>query len=562
MNLKNVLLLIRAYFSGTKMFSQFSMGNQSQRRKTIFSKIGGTTGKVFLGIILGFSFLTILVMVGINLYAMEMLGRQLVGRPGFAVLLANTLSFILLLVFGFMMCTDVLYKGKDLAIIMTMPISESEIIISRFFIIVINMMPFHLAVMIPALISEYILGPFSIAMISGSIINLLLTPFIPICVACLLTMLSCRLGGKGPGKFAFQIAFMLALFALLGVFQSSTMDSMGSMMSVEQMADVNVVFGFLVKAMDILYKYLVLFVWQSDTLFAQSALVGSLISLAIIAIVILISSFLISRSYNLVVSNFFGGGVSKKKKREITDKNYKQRSVVGTLMLREWEILKGSSSFLFEIGGEILIPIILIALYSIMGVIDQMATSMGGLIDSPLAPFVMLGLLCLFALFDQITCTSASREGKMFAYNQVFPIEPKTYVQAKMGVHMIAVFGSDLIYSIVLVIFFKLKIIYLGLFVSVLLLFTSFCGYVGLAFDLGKPFLIWKNPQQAVKNNLNGLKSMGVCFGLVAIEAGLFCLLLFKLSLIFAVVSIYVVFAIYVIVARKLAYNSAIKVYS
>jgi len=53
----------------------------------------------------------------------------------------------------------------------------------------------------------------------------------------------------------------------------------------------------------------------------------------------------------------------------------------------------------------------------------------------------------------------------------------------------------------------------------------------GLAIDGRNPRLDWKLPQQAVKQNLNGLASMGISFGNIAVLTGLGYLLTERLGL-------------------------------
>jgi ABC-2 type transport system permease protein len=111
------------------------------------------------------------------------------------------------------------------------------------------------------------------------------------------------------------------------------------------------------------------------------------------------------------------------------------------------------------------------------------------------------------------------------------PLEGEVFVRGKIAAHLMMFYSSYLVFSLAALMIFKLElsnviwIMPLGFFV----VGSSAC--FGLAIDSRNPRLDWQLPQQAVKQNLNGVVGMGISFGNIAVLAGLGYLLTQQLGL-------------------------------
>jgi len=84
---------------------------------------------------------------------------------------------------------------------------------------------------------------------------------------------------------------------------------------------------------------------------------------------------------------------------------------------------------------------------------------------------------------------------------------------------------------------------------------TSSC--LGLMVDFNKPRLDWQNPQQAVKQNMNGLMAMGLSVATIAVCAGAGYLLAFILGWSIGLTGLILI--VLAIIELTIAWNLALK---
>ncbi|MFA7190053.1 MAG: hypothetical protein WC117_08210 [Sphaerochaetaceae bacterium] len=564
MKISNVRLLLKAYFSGTKLRDIFSIGQSSDRKKksSLLLKAGKGTVSVLLWLCIIIGFASFMMIFGFTYYSVEMLGQALGKGPGLSIVFAMFASTLMVFIFGFMEGTDILYKGKDLGLLRTLPVTDGDLITSRIVVELVNLIPIHLVIMIPALIVFYLANPFSFATVTGSLIVLFIAPLVPVALASMLTMLVSRLGGRGPGKLTIQLIAFLAIILLLGLFQTGMMDSIGSNMTASEISSMSGIMAFLSSNLDQVLKAVPTFVWAAQSLIPGKAVLGSLATIAICAAFFVLSCWLLSRSYVGIVCNFEAGDArSRRRKRRSEDPEYRQHSAVHALAVAEWNIIRSSSSFMFELVGESVIPIMLIVIYGAMGMMGDIAEGISQLQGGSLFPFIVFGVLMLFEGFDLISATSISRQGKSFELNRVYPVQPEVFVKAKLAVHLIATWIPNIFYSIFAVALMQMPWWYVIPMTAGGLAFAVAMCYEGLAIDMNKPYLTWKNPQQAVKQNTNGIKAMGLAlFQLLVAGAGFYFIQNF-FGVAWGAVWIAAVFACMVVISRKAVMSAAKRTY-
>lgn len=529
MKISTIFILVRAFFSGSSFKEIFSMGASRTTRKSnkILSKAAKLVVSILIWICIGIAIASFMVMFGFTYYTLESLGQAMDFGPGLSVLFSLVASGLMLFIFGFMMSIDTLYKGRDLSFLRTLPVRESEIISSRILIMLTYLLPVHLLMVLPSLVINYIMYPFAVSTITGSLIILFVYPMIPIAICCLLSMVTCRLGGKGPGKLAVQIVLFIGMIMMMSIFQVNAMESFSAEMTLDQMSSMGGIIGFLSGNLNSILKYLPVFLWFQRSLTGQPALLDSVLSIAAGIGFFALAAVLMSRSYTAIASSMEGGAKSSRKKAKAENPKFQSRSAVATLAIREWEVLKSSSSFLFEILGECCIPLILILVWGVMGSLGEITQMVDSIKDASFFPLIVCAVLMFFEGFCMISSTSASREGKYFEVNRTYPLDGTVFLNAKLLVHMLAVWVPNVIYALIAVIMFRLPWWHFLWIAALNFVFCLITGYQGLAIDLNKPMLTWKNPQQAVKQNTNGLKSMGLCiFEMLVVGGGFVALYL------------------------------------
>ena len=184
-----------------------------------------------------------------------------------------------------------------------------------------------------------------------------------------------------------------------------------------------------------------------------------------------------------------------------------------------------------ELYGEAVIPLILVVVYAISGVMGEFKEMLEPVFGLDIFPMMVAGALLLTASLSMMSGTSYSREGMLLALSRTMPLEGVSFVRGKMVAHLMLFYSTYIIFSLAALAIFNLGLFHalwmipLGFFV----VGSSAC--FGLAIDGRNPRLDWKLPQQAVKQNLNGLASMGISFGNIAVLTGLGYLLTERLGL-------------------------------
>ncbi|NLZ76829.1 MAG: hypothetical protein GX911_02545 [Spirochaetales bacterium] len=241
-----------------------------------------------------------------------------------------------------------------------------------------------------------------------------------------------------------------------------------------------------------LYNPILLLVW----------LVGALL-LAYIAFAIT------AGTYHHACSLLASGGFRTKKRRK-TDTG-EQKPIIA-LMKRDWTILLSTSGFIFELGGELLIPLILIITYTAMGIIGDISQATKVLAQYPVFEPIVVLIVLLMSNMNLLSSTGVSRQGVLALHDRLYPLEPKVFVNAKLYLHMALVGTTNTIYLLAATLILKLSLANLWFYVLLSLISIAGTGCFHLAIDYRNPLLEWTSPQQAMKRNPNGFLGMLVSF--------------------------------------------------
>jgi hypothetical protein len=168
-------------------------------------------------------------------------------------------------------------------------------------------------------------------------------------------------------------------------------------------------------------------------------------------------------------------------------------------------IIKSQSMFQMEIYAEIAIPVILLIVYAVTGVVGELSSSFEVVKTYPKLPQAILLTFALFSSFSSVSSTSVSRQGALFFLDRTYPVPARTFVLAKVRLHLKYLCLSAQVYAFVTLVWMRLPLLHI-LWIAPLLLLLSFAvSCAGLAIDYHRPNLGWTLPQQAVKSNINTL---------------------------------------------------------
>jgi len=553
-----VKLLVKAQYTGFKpsSFINTSFVNPNKKTKPIF-KVLGTTFIIIGLLIAASSFIFIFYS---NFSGINAMVQYLMNRPDGGIVSALVMSFIIVLLFSFVYSNQILYRGKDLKLLQTLPISSKQLIISRLVVLYLDLLPFHLFVVLPALINIFIVNSFYVSFIFGTFIILFLFQLLPMALGSFIGMLVIRFGKKGTDKTNLELIVVSMIVMALLILQTRISEKMIPLSN--SLISGNVGLDFITSItwiFESLYHYCFYMVWAGSSLFDIYA-ISSIPKYLVFTIVCVSLIFLIiDKSYLKSLS--LNSSTAVKKQRGKTLKVKASHSIVKSLMLREWEILKSSSYFVFEIMGEAFIPLILVIVYSFMGVLGEMMEGIDYIQSFPYFPIIVCAALAFMGSLSQVSSTSISREGKQFIYNKSFPIESINYFKAKVYFHLILMFIPNVIFTIAALAFFSFPFYNLFWMIGINFLLILNSSYIGLFIDSQKPFLNWTSPQQAVKQNFNGIKGIGITFVFFVLNCGLFYLInLFSYE--FAIIGVYIFLLVVTPFIRKNSIKKMEELYS
>lgn len=503
-----VCILVRAFLDGVRplqtYFSRLSVTNGSKKGKIL---------QIVLTFVLVFSLGMFEVMLAFNYYTYQTLGT-LIDIPYLGLFLASLAGFFFLFLLGSIGLSSIIYRGKDIMMVSTFPVREQELLISRLLIAYILYFPLYVGILLPALVVATLLQGVSILCILGSLALVFLGPLLPLSLALFVTTILVRLSrGRRFRMFEQLFSFVVLLgFSLVMITAFSRNMEEGSPFLVDYqslMLSVGNTFRILTKVFPF-------FVMQAGMLWSWSAFsLQVLLLLVVSSLLCLIVGRGYERSLSLVASS---QSVTRKKGRQGKHDAYRVMSQTRTLMVRELEVIKGQSVFMIEVVGELLIPLILLGVYALTGVLGEIQAVATSVASSSYLPYGLVLAVLLISSISMLSSTSVSRQGPQFALDKVLPVRPGEFVKAKLIVHLLLVGGTDVVYLVLALLFFRLSLVHLIWMVPFILLALFSIAAFGLAIDYKRPMLTWSIPQQAMKSNMNGLLGMGSSLGVFIVE--------------------------------------------
>lgn len=516
MNWREVIVLYRASTKGEPVFRRlFGITAGTKRR--------GKAVQALLLLSMLAAFASMFFFLGLNYLQMETIGK-LVGIEGLSWFVGSLAAGTVTFLFGLFSSSSVLYHGKDLPLVMTMPVKESQVFASRLLLHYRIHITLHTYLFFPAQAVFLWQNGITGYGIVSLLFQALLLPFVPVSLSLLaihLSMRSARSGGRGRESWA--VGIMVLLFIVVQGLASRWLQSGLDTSSLQRFADA---YGFLFKRMQSIFLFNT---WMSALARGigvwKHLLAGTAVIIASIALALLV----IRRDYADTVRR-----LSETTRKRAGASNGKPaigmaKGMLGVLVSREFSMINAHSAFRMELYAEAVIPLILVVVYAISGTLQEISQVMESVSTLPAFPFIITGVLLLMASFSMMSSTSFSREGSLLAASRLFPVQPTTFVQAKLIAHLSLYFGSFTVFSIAAVFLLHISPAHLVWMLPLGCCVTTSSACLGLAIDARQPRLDWQLPQQAVKQNVNGLVAMGLSL-IQLILIGAFALLCLEVA--------------------------------
>lgn len=367
------------------------------------------------------------------------------------------------------------FKSDELQILSTLPVTKRELFISRVNMMLIEGYVIASLPLLGLLISTFLVVKFSLLWIVG-VLFIFVT--IPLFLTTISALLSLYLSEKPQARIVKRVLYYAILIGFVLAYTS-----------------------IYAEGIDIV----------SQGTLNYSGTADNKVSIALILISIVFIVFFLA--FLPLLERKFLHIKEEEGKKKIKAEKISARSVRSSLMVNDFKLITGDPAFSFELLGEVFIPIIILLVYSFMGIIDEIGDLASMMASSKYGHLILAGIVVGFGSLNGISSTSFSREGRDFYLLESLPIAKKDRILAKARLHILVVYPVDALILAVSGIFFKMPLWFYPLSLVLLFNMTLTSSLIGLFIDYNAPYLTWSKSQMAVKNNMNMIKCM--CFSLL-----------------------------------------------
>jgi len=423
-------------------------------------------------------------------------GYHYLGLGDIVPMYLYTILSILMLVLSFFKAGSVLFSMKSYDIMVSLPVTKSAILISRFVTMYVTNLLFSLIVMIPGLTVHLWFAKPGISFYLISLMAVAFAPLLPLTVSSVLGALikgiSSRMKKKALAETFLTIGFVVVI--LLGSFRMS-----GSLSTdTPDLEAIKAMIGTLTTTLGTVFPPAL---WYHNAL--QGSIPQLLLLLGVPALIFALFVWALSKKFTEICT----GLNATYAKHDYKLENLKAEHILFALFKKEMKLYFSSSLYITNSGIGYILSVLLAGAIAVMGV-ESLAEFMEMPMFLPLIhkvlPFVLAMPLCMMSAS---ACT-ISMEGKTFWQLQVLPVKAKDIYTAKL-LWNLAVAAPFYFASVVLMLIGAkpglADALHYFLIPLVLLVFSI---VLGLACNLWFPKLNWENEAQVVKQGAAVLVSM------------------------------------------------------
>ena len=189
---------------------------------------------------------------------------------------------------------------------------------------------------------------------------------------------------------------------------------------------------------------------------------------------------------------------------------YRKSGRIRTLVSMEYQGVRQSDGILFEIAGEVFIPLIIIVLWAIMGIAGDLMEIFDELLSPTMRNTMPLLVMMFSSGISAVSSTSFSREGKVSELFGTLPLRMKERVDAKLLFHMVVEIPAGLLMMAAFSLMFRTGMNAFLLSIPLLAVFNLTVSAMGLLVDSRRPYLTWSEPVEAVKKNMHSMVGMAL----------------------------------------------------
>lgn len=399
-----------------------------------------------------------------------------------------------------------MYEAKDNELLMSMPIKNKDILLSRVCVILLLNYIYELIIAGPAVgVYIYAVGMNPIQIVMFAIVFMTLPLFV-LALSCLIAWIIAHV----ITRIKFKNIIGIILFMIF--------------------------FGLYMVGVNYIQEYIIYLIQNGKTIaeaiekglypiyhMGLAIVDGNIVSLLIYLVCALVPFVLV---IYVVSQNFVRTATMKPKMKKVKyeAKPMKEKSAVKALVIRELKHFSSSAMIMMNAGmGIVLTVLAAIAMIFYADTLQELASMLQ--FQEYITP-----TLCLLGLsvgsMNIITASSISLEGNRLWILKSLPLHYFDILKSKLYVHMILCVPANLIFSIVASIIMKVSIWDAILIILVPNVFTLLIALFGLLMNLWKPKFDWINETVCVKQSMPVMITMFSAMGMAFVIAMLYIWLL------------------------------------
>ena len=459
-----------------KSRSLFNIIRHSGDKKAKNRAVGNLIGMAFLDLI-------IVIMAGGIAY--------LYAYLGFAEAVPNmaaTVMALFALVFTFLKTNAYLFGFKEYDMVMALPFKVSTVVTNRFLLMYLKDLPFNMMISVSALVGYALVVKPALWVYPAWIVLSLFVVIVPMVIAALLGALLLRVTTSFKHK---KLLTIILTFIL--VIPCMFMNAIIRYVVREDKVD-KVLNGSL-GAMNTAGRYIPGVSWFVKAI-NEGSIISMLLLIAVSAALYVVFFVLVSRSYRMINSRM---AVNSSKHKKVTDKEYKERTVVNSIAFKEFKTFTGCVTYVVNDG----MGVVMAFLAGVACLIFNLSKLVTALTDVPFDIYRMVPCITLFIYFfvgmAPTTTASPSLEGKNYWIVKSLPIDMFTVYKGKMRFNNILSLPVGVF--AVLCFCFSMRVGFLDYVVNICLIVSSvlFSTVYGMYCGAKKMRLDWDNEIQVVK---------------------------------------------------------------
>ena len=421
-------------------------------------------------------------------------GYHYLGLGDIVPMYLYTILSILMLVLSFFKAGSVLFSMKSYDIMVSLPVTKSAILISRFVTMYVTNLLFSLIVMIPGLAVHIWFAKPGISFYIISLMAVLFAPLLPLTISSILGALIKGISSRMKKKTLVEtfLTVGLVVVIMVGSFR------MGPKTENLDMEALKELIGTLTSALGNIFPPAL---WYHQAL--QGSILHFVLLLGIPALIFTLFVWILSKRFTEICT----GLNATYAKHNYKLGELKAEHVLLSLFKKEMKLYFSSSLYVTNSGIGYILAVLLAGAIAVMGV-DSLAEFMEMPMFLPLIhkvlPFVLAMPLCMMSTS---ACT-ISMEGKTFWQLQVLPVKAKDIYNAKLLWNLAVAAPFYLISVVLMLIGAKPALSDVLHYFLIPLVLLAYCIVLGLACNLWFPKLNWDNEAQVVKQGAAVLVSM------------------------------------------------------